>query len=427
LPERFLFAGAERGDDYRGQCMRCGICTLRCPTFQLLGDERDGPRGRVAMAVDLLEGVARASAETVRHLDRCLSCLACTGACPFGVDHTHLWDRARARIEETYRRPVGERLLRSLLAAVLPRPGLFRLALRGAALGRFFRGLLPRRLAGLVALAPRRLPRAAGPQTGTFTPAGPRRARVALLAGCAQGVLRPSIHAATIRFLQRHGCEIVVPPEAGCCGALVLHMGRPEEARRQARANIVAWEALADDGGLDAIVINASGCGPTVKDYPALFADDPAWAARAAPIAALARDVCEVVAGLPLAVVKRPPGTRIACHNPCSLENGQGIATTPGRLLRQAGFDVVEAPEGGACCGSAGTYNMLQPDIAARLGEAKAAALRSVRPAAIATANIGCQVQISDFVEVPVVHAVELLDWATGGPAPAGLGAAGPS
>jgi glycolate oxidase iron-sulfur subunit len=380
------------------------------------------------MAIELLEGKAPPRSETVRHLDRCLSCLACSNTCPFGVDHTHLWDQARARIEQTYRRPLGDRLLRAMLARVLPNAGLFRLALRFATLGHLAKPLLPGRLANLVDMAPRRLPRFNGKQTGTFTPAGEPRQRIALLEGCAQQVLRPSIHAATIRFFQRHGCELAVPAEAGCCGALVLHMGRPDEARQYARKNIVAWEKLIDDGkSLDAIIVNASGCGTTLKSYTDLFANDPDWRPRAARISAIARDLSEVAASLPLQLSAQLPRTRIVYHNPCSLANGQGITTGPLTLLRSAGFKVIESPGGSACCGSAGTYNMLQPEISAQLGAGKAAALSSVAPDAIATANIGCQVQIGNYTKVPIVHTIELLDWATGGPIPEGLELGAPS
>jgi len=420
-PERFYVPGSEHSDAFRGQCMRCGVCTIRCPTFEVLRDERDGPRGRVAMAIELIESDAPPKPETVRHLDRCLSCLACSTTCPFGVDHGRLWDAARARIETSHPRPPGERLQRFLLATLLPRPRLFRFAMKGAAVGRTVKAALPGRLARLVDMAPRALPQAAGLHTGLFAAVGTRKLRVAVLAGCAQEVLRPSIHESTVRFLTRHGCEVVVPPEAGCCGSLVLHMGRTEEARRYARRNIAAWETLVDGGGLDAIVINTSGCGTTVKAYADLFEGDPQWQTRARRIGSLARDVSEVAAQLPLARRNAPPSLRIAYHNPCSLENGQGIRSGPEQLLRSAGFELAKLSPSPACCGSAGTYNMLQPEIAAELGKRKATALESVRPDAIATANIGCQMQVASYASVPVVHTIELLDWATGGPVPAEL------
>jgi len=417
-PERFYIAGSEHADAYRGQCMKCGVCTIRCPTFGLLRDEKDGPRGRVAMAVELLEGSASPKPETVTHLDRCLSCLACSNTCPFGVDHTHLWDEAKARIETTYRRPVMERLVRGVLATVLPRPSLFRLSLKGAALGRLIRPLLPAPLRTLVDMAPRNLPRANGLHTGTFAPEGAPVMRVALLAGCAQEVLRASIHEATTRLLARHGVEVVVPPAAGCCGALVLHMGRQDAARAAAKTNIEAWEALIENGGLDAIVINASGCGTTVKNYGDLFKGDPEWHARAERISALARDVSEVVALLALKAARDVSDVAVVYHNPCSMENGQGIRVGPVQLLRSAGFKVVPTPNSPACCGSAGTYNMLQPEIASELGRRKASALESAGADVIATGNIGCQVQVGTYADTPVLHTVELLDWATGGPKP---------
>ena len=395
-------------------CVHCGFCTATCPTYLVLGDEADSPRGRIYLIKEMLETGRPADARTVKHIDRCLSCLACTTTCPSGVDYMHLIDQARVYIEATYRRPMGERLLRWLLARVIPYPTRFRLALFAARLARPFAGLLPdRRLRAMVALAPDRLPpvsRNDDPQT--FAAVGPRRMRVALQTGCAQKALDTDINDATIRLLTRLGCEVVVPRNVGCCGALVQHMGREAEARRFASANVRAYLA---EGGLDGIVINTSGCGTTVKDYGHLLGG-----ADAATVAGLALDVTEVLTrlGLPEGAKKR---LRVAYHAACSLQHGQKITAAPKDLLRRVGFEVVEPRDAHLCCGSAGTYNLLQPEISAQLRDRKVATLEETRPDVIAAGNLGCMMQIGGAIGVPVVHTVELLDWATGGPVPRNL------
>lgn len=420
-PERLAVPGLNDENSALGQCMSCGFCTIQCPTFVLLRDERDSPRGRVRFAMQILEEGRAATPEAVRHLDRCLSCLGCTSACPFGVDHARLWDRARAVIEETRARPATDRLWRRLLVRILTSPRLFRLALSAAQPGRMLRPLLPRVLGRLIDSAPEKHPAASPlPGPGVFAAVGPRRMRVALLAGCVQQVLGAVIDAATVRLLTRHGCEVLVPAGSGCCGAIPLHLGLPDAARRLARRNIAAWESMVD-GGLDAIVANASGCGASVKDYGTLLADDPAWAQRARRIASISRDITELLSDLQLKCVEQVKGFPVALHLPCSLQHGQGIAMTPRRLLEEAGFDVRDAPEGHLCCGSAGTYHVLQPDIADRLGERKAQALVESGAEVIATGNMGCLLHIARFSKTPVVHTVELIDWATGGERPAGL------
>jgi glycolate oxidase iron-sulfur subunit len=403
------------------KCVHCGFCTATCPTFVLLGDELDSPRGRIYQIQDMLERGVAPTPETVKHVDRCLSCLSCVSTCPSGVDYGQLVDHARAYIEDHYRRPLSDRWLRALLAAVMTRPWLFRLSVRAAALARWAAGLAPGRLQGVMRMAPDRLP-AAEPENrpGVFRAEGERRARVALLGGCVQPALAPQINAAAVRLLNRHGVEVVVASDDGCCGALPLHLGRRERARELAKRRIDGWLRVAEEGGLDAIVVTASGCGGPIKRYGELFRDDPDWAAKAARIAALARDITEFAAGLPLAPT---PGARprVAYHAACSLQHGQQIRQEPKRLLADAGFEVVEPREPHLCCGSAGTYNLLQPEIAGQLGDRKTANLEATRPEVIATGNIGCLTQIGARTQVPVVHTVELLDWATGGPAPAAL------
>jgi glycolate oxidase iron-sulfur subunit len=399
-------------------CVHCGFCTATCPTYVLLGDELDSPRGRIYLIKDMLENAKPASARTVLHIDRCLSCLACMTTCPSGVHYMHLVDHARRYIEETYTRPWPDRLLRRVLALVLPWPGLFRFALRAGALGRPFRHLLPGRLAGIMALTPRRLPApSAVDRPQVFAAEGERVARVALLSGCAQQVLAPEINEATIRLLTRHGVEVVIAEGAGCCGSLVHHIGREVQALASARANIDAWEREREQGGLDAVIINASGCGTTVKDYGFMLREDPAYAAKAARIAGLAKDVSEFLAELGLRPPVRQSELVVAYHSACSMQHGQGITAQPKDLLRAAGFTVKDIAEGHICCGSAGTYNLLQPELASQLRARKLGHIARARPDLVATGNIGCIVQLTGGA-APVAHTVELLDWATGGPTP---------
>jgi glycolate oxidase iron-sulfur subunit len=399
------------------KCVHCGFCTATCPTYLLLGDELDSPRGRIVLMKEMLEQGGAPSPATVKHVDRCLSCLSCMTTCPSGVNYMHLVDHARAHIEEHYRRPWPERLLRWAASAVLTRPRLFRWTLRLANLGRPL-ALGP--LKPLADLAPRRLPRSEAPLRASPVE-GPRRMRVALLAGCAQAVVGPQINAAATRVLARLGVEVITPAAAGCCGALPHHLGQAERSRALAKANIAAWIAEAERGGLDAIVITASGCGTSIKDYGWLFRDDAEWAQRAARVSALARDISEVLVDL------EPPaqasmGVRVAYQSPCSMQHGQSVHRAPMALLRACGFEVVEPVEQHICCGSAGTYNLLQPQIAGRLRARKVANLEAVRPDVIASGNIGCMTQIAGGTAAPIVHTVELVDWALGGPKPAALG-----
>jgi glycolate oxidase iron-sulfur subunit len=405
-------------------CVHCGFCTATCPTYVLLGDELDGPRGRIYLIKEMLEQNRPATTAMVKHIDRCLSCLSCMTTCPSGVHYMHLVDQARDRIERTYRRPLSERLLRDFLAFVLPRPGLFRLALIAARLARPATALLPGRLRALAAMAPRHLPTpAATERPQRFAAEGPRRRRVALLAGCAQQVVAPGINEATVRLLTRHGCEVVVAEGSGCCGGLTHHLGR--DALHFAKANIAAWTRLGEAGGLDAIVINTSGCGVTVKDYGYLLRADGAWAAKAARVSALAKDVSELMTELGLGPRAGGIGGRVAYHAACSLQHGQKLASEPQALLKAAGFTVLEVPEGHLCCGSAGTYNMLQPEIAQRLQRRKVTNIESIGADLVAAGNVGCIEQIGRATALPVVHTVELLDWATGGPQPPALERAG--
>ena len=401
-------------------CVHCGFCTATCPTYVLLGDELDSPRGRIYLIKDMLENGRAADDRTVKHVDRCLSCLSCMTTCPSGVHYMHLVDHARHHIHETYQRPLLDRLIRQALGIVLPKPQLFRFALLGAALTRPLAWIMPNRLRSLWALAPKRpATPSAMDRPQVFPSQGPRVKRVALMTGCAQQALAPSINEATIRLLTRHGCEVVVAKGAGCCGALNHHLG--QDSLAMVKANVTAWQREIDTEGLDAIIINASGCGTTVKDYGYMLKDDAAFAKPAATIAALTRDISEFMAGLGLQKPTKPLPLRVAYHSACSLQHGQSIRVEPKALLANAGFEVLDVPEAHLCCGSAGTYNLLQPDLANALRNRKIAALGSVTPDCIAAGNIGCITQIASGTQTPVVHTVELLDWATGGPKPQAL------
>ncbi len=413
--------GIARANEILRACVHCGMCTATCPTYQVLGDELDSPRGRIYLIKDMLESGRPADARTVKHVDRCLSCLACMTTCPSGVHYMHLVDHARAHIEATYRRPLSDRLLRWLLAKILPRPGRFRLALLGAKIVRPFARFLPdARLRAMLAMVPARLPPVSRNDDPQIFPAtAPRRMRVALMTGCAQRAINTDINDATIRLLTRLGCEVVVARGAGCCGALTHHMGRAAEAHAAAAANIRAFMAEARGTGLDAIVINTSGCGTVVKDYGHMFRTDP-LAADAAQVAGLACDVSELLERLQ-PQGRAPESLRIAYHAACSLQHGQKIRTAPKALLAAMGFEVVEPADSHLCCGSAGTYNLLQPDLSAELKRRKVETLEARRPDVIAAGNIGCMMQIGSGTGIPVLHTVELIDWATGGPRPPAL------
>jgi len=414
-----------RSNEVLRACVHCGFCTATCPTYAVLGDELDSPRGRIYLIKDMLENGRPADAKTVKHIDRCLSCLACMTTCPSGVHYMHLVDHARVHIERTYRRPWRDRALRWVLAQVIPYPTRFRLALLGAKIGRPFSRLMPdARLRAMLAMAPKQVPpvsRNDDPQV--FAAQGERRMRVALMTGCAQKALNTDINDATIRLLTRLGVEVVVAKGAGCCGALTHHMGMERAAHDAAAANIRAWMREKHGEGLDAVVINTSGCGTTVKDYGHMFRTDR-LAPEAAVVAGLAKDVSEVLAALK-PDARAPEPLRVAYHAACSLQHGQQIKSAPKDLLKAAGFQVVEPKDPHLCCGSAGTYNLLQPEISAELKRRKVATLEAKAPDVIAAGNIGCMMQIGGATGVPVVHTVELLDWATGGPKPRALLAEG--
>src|SRR5579862_9009319 len=407
-------------------CVHCGFCTATCPTYVLLGDELDSPRGRIYLIKEMLEQAKPATREVVKHIDRCLSCLSCMTTCPSGVHYMHLVDHARDQIEKTYKRPMADRAIRALLARVLTDPAKFRFAVTMGLIARPFAPLLNaiglKRMAAMLKLTPRRKPAPPIERTGKVHPAnGERRGRVALLSGCINPVLAPSTDEAAIRVLNRHGIEVVVAAGEACCGSLVHHMGREQQALAQARNNIDAWTREIEGRGLDAILITVSGCGTTVKDYGFMLRTDQVYAAKAARISSLAKDVTEYLATLDMPYGKAARPLSVAYHSACSLQHGQNVTKAPKELLLKFGFVVKDVPDGHLCCGSAGTYNILQPELAERLRDRKIATIEGLKPDVIAAGNIGCITQIAAGTAIPVVHTVELLDWATGGPVPGGL------
>lgn len=419
-PETLAKPGMAEAEAILRSCVHCGFCTATCPTYVTLGSELDSPRGRIYLIKEMFEDGRPADARVARHIDRCLGCLACTTTCPSGVDYAHLLEQARDHVEATFRRPLADRLLRAILPRILTRPGRFRLALIAARMARPIKRLFPRRgalapLRAMLEMAPDPLPQ---PLAKAPLPAHARQ--VVLMQGCAQSVLDPGINAATIRLLDRLGIGVMPIGGEGCCGALPQHMGQAEMARALARTNIALWDAALDRGA-EAVLVTASGCGSSVKDWGHLFQDDPAWAPRAARVAAACRDITEFLAAQTLPAPRALPPLTVAYHAACSLQHGQKITAPPKALLALAGFRVVEPAESHLCCGSAGTYNLLQPEIAGQLGARKAAALTRTGADLVAAGNIGCLTQIAAHAGLPVVHTVELLDWALGGPVPNAL------
>jgi glycolate oxidase iron-sulfur subunit len=423
-PEQLRDPKLKEADEILRRCVHCGLCTATCPTYLLLGDERDSPRGRIYLIKSMLEG--NATPRQVRpHLDRCLSCYSCMTTCPSGVDYMHLSDYARQMVERTTMRRPEDEIARKFLRAILPYPKRLKIALYAAMAARPFRRLILRsrlkRLAAMLSLAPR-LPAKHGEYTvpQTIKTKKARRGRVALLSGCAQRVLRPAINDATVRFLNNLGYDVVLSEDEGCCGALVSHLGKEADAMAFARRNIDAWHAQREKGPLNAIIVNASGCGTAVKDYGHLFAQDPAYAIKAKYVSSLAKDITEFAAAQKIGAPIGWSDIRVAYHSACSLQHAQQINDAPRQLLRNAGFTVLEVPEGHICCGAAGTYNILQSDLANELRERKLASIERIKPDCVASGNIGCITQLSTEA-VPVVHTAELLDWAYGGPCPEAL------
>ncbi len=423
-PEQLQTPRIKLADDILRKCVHCGFCTATCPTYVLLGDELDSPRGRIYQIKDMFETGNKAGPETTKHLDRCLSCLSCMTTCPSGVHYMHLVDEARAYVQETHQRPLIDRMIRMVLAMVLPYPGRFSLALKAARLakplaGAFntFASLKP--MGVMLAIAPDRIDKP-GPlsRTGVHRTDETKSGRVALLTGCANSVLEPSINEASVRVLNRAGIEVVIPPGMGCCGSLEHHLGMEDGALAKVKTNVDAWMAEIDGDGLDAIIINASGCGTTVKDYGHMLRLDKAYANKAAIVSGLARDITEYLASIKLGGFTNKRPLRVTYHSACSMQHGQKIKTTPKELLSNAGFEVADVPEGHLCCGSAGVYNIMQSELADQLKSRKLTNIAKTSPQIIAAGNIGCITQLASRTGIPVVHTIELLDWAQGGPKP---------
>lgn len=414
-PEQLTDGKTAESEKILRKCVHCGFCTATCPTYVTLGNELDSPRGRIYLIKDMLENGRPAGPEEAKHIDRCLSCLSCATTCPSGVDYMHLIDHARVHVEKTFKRPLPERLTRLMLAKVLPYPNRMRAALTLAKIGRPFAPLLARfkatkPLAAMLALAPNSIQSQSSP-IGLHAAKGQKRGRVALLTGCAQSVLDPDINAATIRLLNHLGVEVVLPQGEGCCGSLTLHMGREEEAKASARRNVGVWRRVLTSGGLDAIIVTTSGCGTTIKDYGHLLKDDPAFAEDAAQISALAKDITEYLFTLDLPQLEKN-STVVAYHSACSLQHGQKVTLQPKALLRAAGFTVRDPAEGHLCCGSAGTYNILQTEISDQLKIRKIKNIEATNPHIIAAGNIGCLTQIGSGSKIPIYHTIQLLEWA---------------
>ncbi|MGF6769984.1 glycolate oxidase iron-sulfur subunit [Paraburkholderia sp. GAS199] len=408
-------------------CVHCGICLSHCPTYQVRHDENDSPRGRIILIRNMLEENRAPDEKTVKHLDRCLTCLACEAICPSGVQYSKLIAHGREHIEQTYRRPLIQRVMRAMLTVLLPNPRLFRIGLLFGMLARPLRAFLKGPLGAMLQVTPTRFRLSSGDTSGrqVFPAQGKRRARVCLLSGCVQKVLEPSINEATIRLLQRHGVEVVIARGSGCCGAVAEHMGLPDKSLPFVKANIEAWLAEQEQpGGLDAIIINASGCGTSVKAYAHALRDDVEWQDKAARVSALAKDITEFMTTLGLQTPQTPPASqplRVAYHAACSMQHGQHIVKQPIELLQRAGFEVVQPADSFMCCGSAGVYNILQPELASELKARKIHNIRATRADVAASGNIGCMTQLADEAGMPFVHTVELLDWATGGPIPSAM------
>ncbi len=407
-------------DEILRKCVHCGFCLATCPTYNILGDELDSPRGRIYQIKSILEDDKAATPQFVKHIDRCLSCLSCVTTCPSGVDYMSLIDYTRGYIEKTYKRPLGDRILRGLIKYIIPNNKLFYWMLWGAWFARPFNFLLPKKLKNIANIAPKHMPKMLEiDQPQSFLINGQAKKRVAFMNGCAQKILSPNINQSTINILTKMKIEVIIPENAGCCGALTHHMGDGEKSDNSAVANIKAWIAEMDsDKGLDAIIVNASGCGTMVKDYGHMFRNDANMRHMAERVSAICKDITEFIAEQGLPEVTQPQDIKIAYHSPCSMQHGQKIINLPKELLRKAGFNVLTLPDGQSCCGSAGSYNILQPKLSRQLLERKVKAIESVDVDIIATGNIGCIAQISMGVDIPIVHIVELLDWVTGGNKP---------
>tara|TARA_Y100000590_G_scaffold386277_1_gene458957 strand:- start:1025 stop:2329 length:1305 start_codon:yes stop_codon:yes gene_type:complete len=405
------------------KCVHCGFCNATCPTYQLLGNELDGPRGRIYLIKDMIENKKPANEKIVKHIDRCLSCYSCMTTCPSGVNYMHLIDHGRSHIEKTYKRPFSERLVRDFLSKVLPNPILFKILGIFTLLVKPFQYIFPQKIRTMISLMPIKFPKKNLPSLNVY-PAKKRKkpvARVALLTGCVQKVISPQINEATIRLLNRHGIEVVVPKHIDCCGSLNHHLGKSDLARQTFKKNISIWYDEYLKNGLDAIISNTSGCGTTLKDYGFIFRSDNDYKKKAKKISELTKDISEFLdenVKLNFIQNKVNKSYKIAYHSACSMQHGQKIHEVPKNLIKKTGNQVFDIPEGHLCCGSAGTYNLLQGEIAKKLLENKISNINKINPQFITTGNIGCITQIANGTNIPILHTVEIIDWYTGGPKP---------
>ena len=406
------------------KCVHCGFCNATCPTYQLLGDELDGPRGRIYLIKDMLENNKPASDKIVKHIDRCLSCYSCMTTCPSGVNYMHLIDHGRSHIEKTYKRPFNDRIIRSFLSKVLSNSTYFRIVAILTHLVRPFRFIFPKKIAEMINLMPRKFPKKTLSRKRIYPAANKKKpvARVALLTGCVQKVISPQINEATIRLLNRHNIEVVVLKRIECCGSLSHHLGKEQSAHLNFKKNISIWYDEYLNNGLDAIISNTSGCGTTLKDYGFIFRYDKNFKKKAKKISELTKDITEYLdQNVKLNFIKKQKNERsyqIAYHSACSMQHGQKVHEEPINLIKKTGNEVLDIPDGHICCGSAGTYNLLQSDIANRLLKNKISNIEKIKPQIISTGNIGCITQITQGTKIPILHTVEIIDWYTGGPKP---------
>ena len=406
------------------KCVHCGFCNSTCPTYNLLGDELDSPRGRIYLIKDMLEKNKPANEKIVKHIDRCLSCYSCMTTCPSGVNYMHLIDHGRAHIEKTYKRPFKERVIRDFLSWTLPRARHFKFISIITLFVKPFAFLFPKKIREMINLMPKTFQKKTMPKMEVYPAKGRKKAfaRVALLTGCVQKVISPQINEATIRLLNRHGIEVIVPKSIECCGSLNHHLGKEKVAKETFKNNINLWYSEYLNNGLDAIISNTSGCGTTLKDYGYIFRLDKDFKKKAKTISTLTKDISEYLEEKvklnfisPKKIGKK---YKIAYHSACSMQHGQKIHKQPMNLIKKTGNDVIEIPEGHICCGSAGTYNLLQNKIAKDLLKDKVLNIEKIKPEIISTGNIGCITQIASGTNIPILHTVEIIDWYTGGNKP---------
>jgi glycolate oxidase iron-sulfur subunit len=406
------------------KCVHCGMCNATCPTFQVLGDELDGPRGRIYLIKDMIENNKAPTEKVVKHIDRCLSCYACMTTCPSGVNYMHIIDHGRNHIERHYKRPWFDRNLRNILSYILPRANVFLTMGLLVKLIKPLAFLLPAKLKDMVSLMPTAFPKPQHKVKKVYSPEGKVYARVILLTGCVQKVISPQINDSTINILNRHGVEVHVAQELSCCGSLNHHLGKEKLAHKSFVQNINAWSEICSKQPIDAILVNTSGCGTTLKDYGFIFKDHPDKELRrkAKQISELAKDITEYLGkNIKLNFVPQEKKYKIAYHSACSMQHGQKVHAQPINLLKQSGNDILEVPDGHLCCGSAGTYNLLQGTMAKELLKRKVENINKIEPDFISAGNIGCITQIATGTQTPIVHTVELLDWFTGGNKPTSI------